>query len=121
MKVASAGAGRRVTIVLEFTELKAAEQFSVQLFLNRPEANARTSIDDPAFAGSIAFFLHQGHAETLRYEFDVTQRLQKLPQVGGSLTATLVLAALTKEPAGASLRVGSASFTVSESIVKRKS
>ena len=126
-RAVGAGANRRVLLRIEVTELQAGEQFTAELFLNKPAA-ARPSADDPSYIGSIGFFLHgSGHPappgfsdkDPAPFEVDITRSLRRLPQPSGPLAVTIVLVPITKEPPAA-LRVRSASLNVIESTVRRK-
>lgn len=69
----------------------------VRVFINKPDASAETSIDDPHYAGSFAFFCcaddkeHPGvphPTPKLNYLVDLTDTIRKLNQ-GGSLSADM--------------------------------
>jgi len=90
----SAGKEKAVLTVGD-AEIPEKQDFFVRLFLNKPDASAATSIDDPHYAGSFAFFNdesamkeHEGMATGGRpragYLVDVTPTLRRLNQ-GGSL------------------------------------
>jgi hypothetical protein len=49
----------RVSILeLEFQPPKVAPEYSITLFINKRDVNLGMSIEDPSFAGSVAFFCH---------------------------------------------------------------
>jgi tyrosinase len=106
-------AGSHNRIVLTVSEVEVPEQrdFYVRVFLNKPDASADTSIDDPHYAGSFGFFYDEkgmghkmeamsepaksGHAKPgsakkeaaparpqTGFVVDVTQTLQNLNQAG---------------------------------------
>lgn len=124
-----AGANRRAILTVDVGDLKPAEQFSVAVFLNNPEVSARTSPQDPTFAGTFGFFFHSAEhvgpsdridADTLQYQLDVTDLVKRVPRPGDPLTAHLVLLPGPKPPATtAGITVRSLSVKVLESTVKR--
>lgn len=46
----------RVFLNIEFAQLPPTSDFSVRVFINLPNANSNTPIEDPHYAGSFAFF-----------------------------------------------------------------
>jgi hypothetical protein len=131
LKVLAGGGERRVTITLDLSEVKASDQFIAAVFINRPDASVRTSLDEPGFAGTVGFFVHsqdhvgpsdKGDAEALRYELDVTTVLKRLQRPADNLTATVVLFPHEKvSSASVGLAVRRISLKVLESTVKRSS
>ena len=92
----SAGKDKAVLTVDE-VEIPEKQDVFVRVFINKPDASAETSIEDPHYAGSFAFFCcpddmkgKQEMAMTARpkagYLVDVTPTLRKLNQ-GGSLSS----------------------------------
>jgi hypothetical protein len=47
---------QRVFVSVGFAALPATSDFAVRVFVNLPTADAKTSMDDPHYAGSFAFF-----------------------------------------------------------------
>jgi tyrosinase len=114
-------AGReKAVLTVDEVEPPAKQDVFVRVFINKPDASAATSIDDPHYAGSFAFFCCEdeamkGHesmtpsstpaagatpatpASTLpklKYLVDVTPTIRKLSQ-GGSLSADLDVTLVT--------------------------
>jgi tyrosinase len=80
--------GVRVLLELADVSIPASGDFFVRVFLDKPEADARTPIDDPHYVGSFAFFGgdHAGHhAESSRpsYFVDATNAVRRLSVEGG--------------------------------------
>jgi len=104
-------AGPRTRIVLTVGDVQMPRQrdFFVRVFLNKPDASGDTSIDDPHFAGSFAFFFDenamQGHAMAPESSaapltgllIDIKPTLQRLSQAG-SLSASQVQVSLVPVP-----------------------
>jgi hypothetical protein len=86
-------------VELEFGNTVASEDFSVLVFLNNDRATAQTPPDDPSYVGALAFFCHGENRggtfvcmleqnETLRYRFDITEKLRSgVASPGASPTA----------------------------------
>jgi len=114
-------AGReKAVLTIDEVEAPPKQDVFVRVFINKPDASAATSIDDPHYAGSFAFFCceedaSKGHesmtptstpaagaspaapASTLpklTYLVDVTPTIRKLSQ-GGSLSADLEVTLVT--------------------------
>jgi tyrosinase len=94
---AEAGKASRVVLIAGDVEIPEKRDFYVRVFLNKPDASPESSIDDPHYAGSFAFFFdesaikgHEGAAGTAKagYLVDVTPTLRILGQAG-SLSSTL--------------------------------
>jgi hypothetical protein len=123
------GAGdRRATIVVDFSDIKTPDQVWAALFLNKPDASARTPLDDPALIATLGFFIHsQDHmgpsekdADALRYEFDITPALKRLQRPSDGLTISVVLLPLAKAPStSVGVAIRRVSVRVVESSVKR--
>lgn len=78
--------------VAGITMPKRSDEF-VRVFLNKPDASAETSLSDPHYTGSFAFFVdeHGMHGATnpnAGFVVDTTEALRKLSQTGG-LTDTV--------------------------------
>ena len=113
----------KAVLTLDEVEVPPKQDVFVRVFVNKPDASAGTSIDDPHYAGSFAFFCCEkdggmkGHesivpASTpsatpsatgaapasnlpkLRYLVDVTPTIRKLSS-GGSLSADLNVTLVT--------------------------
>jgi tyrosinase len=91
------------------TQMPPKRDFFVRVFLNKPDASEETSIDDPHFAGSFAFFFDEkgmkGHpvepgssaVPLTGFLIDIKPTLQKLSQAG-SLSASQVQVSLVPVP-----------------------
>lgn len=88
----SVSATERIFARIAYAMLPSSNDFFVRVFINRPDADANTSTDDPHFAGSFAFFGthgqdHGGHTaktEFLVYVTDTLQRLRRMGALGES-------------------------------------
>ena len=87
----------KAILTIDEVEVPPKQDVFVRVFVNKPDASSATSIDDPHYAGSFAFFCcpdpaHAGMAVAptpkLRYLVDCTQTVRRLGQ-GGSLTPDL--------------------------------
>lgn len=78
----------RIFASIEYAHLPASSDFAVRVFINLPNANSQTPIDDPHFAGSFAFFgteqpgatgQGQGHQhQQPQFLVNITDTLQRL-------------------------------------------
>src|SRR4029079_14297887 len=81
-----------IFLSIEYAQLPPASDFFIRVFINKPDANSKTSTDDPHFAGSFAFFGtepttvlpegHGGHHHHPRFLVNVVPALQKLRASG---------------------------------------
>ena len=87
----------KAVLTIDEVEVPPKQDVFVRVFVNKPDASAATSLEDPHYAGSFAFFCcpdpaHAGMAVAptpkLRYLVDTTETVRKLSQ-GGSLSADL--------------------------------
>lgn len=125
------GADRRATIALELSEVKSSDEFFAAVFLNKPDASARTGLDDPAFVGTVSFFVHSAdhpgpsdkdNADPLKYELDITETLKRIQRPGDAITLSVVLLPQGKAPsATAGIAIRRLTLRVVESVVKRRS
>jgi tyrosinase len=84
----------RKLLVFDGATLDHTEDFSVRVFINKPDATAATAAEDPHFAGAFAFFNHAGgeHAHAGgSYVLDVGDVLKRLNIDGGTIELALVL------------------------------
>jgi tyrosinase len=105
--VLESGGKDKAVLTVDEVEVPEKQDVFVRVFINKPDASSQTSLDDPHYAGSFAFFCcpseesmkgHEGMAATGRpkagYLVDLTPTLQKLNQggslSGGQLDVTLV-------------------------------
>lgn len=90
------GGNTRVVLTVANVEIPEKRDFYVRIFLDKPDASAQTSIDDPHYAGSFGFFYDEaamknhgvqpelgpsGRPRT-GYLVDVTNTLRNLNQAG---------------------------------------
>ncbi|MDO8367594.1 MAG: tyrosinase family protein [Saprospiraceae bacterium] len=84
----------RVLLTLEEMDAPTTSEYFVRVFLNLPNANTETPMDDPHYAGSFAFFaageaVHEGHdpqdKKKLTYIVDLTETVRRLKQGGEQL------------------------------------
>ena len=110
--VLDTNAREKAILTIDEVEPPAKQDVFVRVFVNKPDATAATSIEDPHFAGSFAFFCceekakgHEGMAPAatpapasparkLSYLVDVTPTVRKLSQ-GGSLAADMDITLVT--------------------------
>jgi len=77
-------ATERIFASIEYAQLPATSDFSVRVFVNLPSANSNTSIDDPHYAGSFAFFgteapgASEEHKHQIRFLVNLTNTIQRL-------------------------------------------
>src|ERR1700681_4081125 len=119
VSLANASADRRIKLTLDITEIMEPGQFSAAVFINKHDASAQTTLDDPGFAGALGFFVHSADqmgptggtiTEALRYELDITTMLKRLQRPSETLTTTVALLPINKSPSPASqLVIGTAS------------
>jgi len=85
--VESDRAKERIFASIDWAQLPPTNDFFVRVFINRPDANAQTSTDDPHYAGSFAFFgthsegAHGGHGKT-DFLVNVTDALKRIARSG---------------------------------------
>jgi hypothetical protein len=120
-------------LTVSVDRVEAPRDCLVHVFVNKPDADARTSLDDPHYAASFAFFCHTvaqrgndftceipgSDAVELRYRFNVTSVLER---TGGSGTpqATFVVVPIEgRQPRTASVSVQSAELRLVKSVVNR--
>jgi hypothetical protein len=124
----SSSADRRAAIQLEFAGLTGSNGLSAAVFINKVDASLRTSVEDPAFAGLIGFFVpaHDmtgtmtGMTDTVIYELDITTAFKRIPKVSNPVTVTVVLLVSSKaSPPSGGLAIQGATLRVVDSVVKR--
>jgi tyrosinase len=76
-------AQERVFTSIEFAQLPPSSDFSVRVFMNLPNANSSTPIEDPHYAGSFAFFGTEapnatGGEHQLKFLVNLTNTIQRL-------------------------------------------
>jgi tyrosinase len=109
LKAAGHAAGTRTLLAFDGVTTDHPEDFSVHVFVNKPDATADTPPSDPHFAGSFAFFVHAmpGHDHgTGGFVVDATETLQRLGITGGAFDVHLVLVAYPdRQPASRELAI----------------
>ena len=109
MAAAPAGGAQHVILRIEGVEIPSNRGALVNVFVNKPDATAATSTDDPAFAGTIAVVASQSggnhaHPVVRNFGFDITRIASQLGNIN-DITVTLVPATGSGEkPAGINLR-----------------
>jgi tyrosinase len=98
-------AKERIFASVNYAQLPPTNDFFVRLFVNLPEANAGTPIQDPHYAGSFAFFGthqegHEGHHPKTDFLVDVTGTLQRLKRAGSLAEGETFSMQLVAVPAG---------------------
>ena len=116
------GPHTRIVLTVSDVQVPPKRDFYVRVFLNKPDVTAETSIDDPHFAGSFAFFFdeHGMKGDAMPGEspasaltgllVDVKPTLQKLSQAG-SLSSQLQVSFIPvpyarRQAAGEQLKIG---------------
>jgi polyphenol oxidase len=101
-QLAAPGPGKRRYILhLEGVEVPEAQAAHVRVFLNKPDADVKTSTEDPSFVGYFVIVPMsrrkknaQGHAMARshlhNYQFDVTSKMASIRGREGDLSVTLV-------------------------------
>jgi tyrosinase len=96
------GPHTRVVLTVGDVQMPPKRDFYVRVFLNKPDVTAETSIDDPHFAGSFAFFFDESAMKggampagssalpLTGFLVDVKPTLQKLNQAGSLTSQVLV-------------------------------
>jgi len=85
----------RTLLAFEGATLDHTEDFSVRVFLDKPDASVDTPPEDPHFVGSFAFFQHAGTDHDHgggNFVLDVGDVLKRLNIEGGTIELSLVLA-----------------------------
>jgi tyrosinase len=101
VRVLDASARQKAVLTIDEVQVPPKQDVFVRVFINKPDASKDTSIEDPHYAGSFAFFccedphaleVHDPTAAPntpkLRYLVDASKTVQRLAQ-GGSLSADL--------------------------------
>jgi tyrosinase len=87
--------GDRTLLAFDGASLDHTEDFSVRVFINKPDASIDTPAEDPHFAGAFAFFHHGGgnhdHAGGGNFVLDIADALKRLRIDGGTIELALVL------------------------------
>jgi len=110
MAAAPAGNEQHVILRIEGVEIPSDRGALVNVFVNKPDATAATSTDDPAFVGTIAVVANQargvGHAHPVvrNFGFDITRIASQLGNTN-EVTVTLVPATgYGEKPSAVNLR-----------------
>jgi tyrosinase len=94
----------RIFASIEYAQLPPTSDFSVRVFMNLPNANSNTSIEDPHYAGSFAFFGTEAsnaaptggeHKQQPKFLVNLTNTIQRLKRSqelkeGSSISLQLV-------------------------------
>jgi len=93
-QVLRATAGSRTLLAFDGASMDHTEDFSVRVFVNKPDATVDTPPEDPHFAGAFAFFQHTGGDHdhgTGNFVLDVGDVLKRLNIEGGTIELNIVL------------------------------
>ena len=102
-RIFTSNAAERALLIVRQLAQPARSDVFLRVFINKPDADAKTPREDPHYAGSFYFFVHGGDVagmEAMRNDWivDITPTLKKLGPTGGDLnTITINLVAV---PAG---------------------
>jgi tyrosinase len=117
--------GNRTLIAFNGASLDHTTDFSVRVFVNKPDATAETPPSDPHFAGAFAFFHHggAGHAHgqggTGDFIVDASDALKRLNLEGGPITLTVVLAPYPdRQPRTRVLQVAATELRIVKDVVE---
>jgi tyrosinase len=117
-------AGERTLLVLEGVSLNHTEDFSVRVFINKPDATANTPPEDPHFAGAFAFFDHQAtdanhdHGDG-NFVLDVSDVMKRLGIEGGAIEADVVLVPFPgRQPRTRALTISATELRVVKDVVQ---
>ena len=80
---------QRALLRLNGVEDKLAGDVFVRVFLNKPDATPDTSIQDPHYAGSLAFFGHGHHPRI--FNLEITEAIKRASTDGSEPTVQLVV------------------------------
>jgi tyrosinase len=129
-QVIRAGAdGNRTHLVFDGVSLDHTEDFSVRVFINKPDATIDTPPSDPHFAGAFAFFHHDhaGHgaatgdqAAAGNFLIDATDTIKRLNITGGALDVHVVLVPFPgRQPRTRQLTVTTTELRIAKDVVER--
>jgi tyrosinase len=116
-----ANAGRTL-LAFEGTTLDHTEDFSVRVFINKPDASVETPPEDPHFVGSFAFFQHAGmeHGPG-NFVLDVGDVLKRLNIEGGTIELSLVLAPFPgRQPKTRDLAITTTELRLARDVIEPK-
>jgi tyrosinase len=125
VKVARDTAGRTF-LVLAGTSMEHTEDFSVRVFVNKPDASPETPVTDPHFAGAFAFFNHSGPghdhgAAGGDFTIDASDTLRRLAIDGGPIEVNLVVVPFPdRQPRTRALSIRSAELRIVKDVVDRQ-
>ena len=118
-----AGAGRTL-LAFDGATLDHTEDFSVRVFLNKPDATVDTPPEDPHFVGSFAFFQHAGNDHDHgggNFVLDVGDVLKRLNIEGGTIELSLVLAPFPgRQPKTRQLAITTTELRLAKDIIEPK-
>jgi tyrosinase len=105
--IKSDSAKERIFASVAYAKLPPTNDFYVRVFVNLPDASPSTSMDDPHYAGSFAFFgtdagnspEHAGH-QGRRFLVNLTPTLQKLTRAGQLQEGATITLHLVPVPIG---------------------
>ena len=119
------GPHTRIVLTVGDAQMPPKREFYVRVFVNKPDATEETSIDDPHFAGSFAFFFDEsgmkgmdhaaggeaGGAPLTGFVIDLRPTLEKLNQAGSLTTSQMHVSLLPvpfarRQAAGERLTIG---------------
>jgi hypothetical protein len=114
----------RTLLAFEGTSLGHTADFSVRVFVNKPDASVSTPPSDPHFAGAFAFFDGgaAGHDRGGGGNFilDVSDVLKRLNIEGGTIEVNVVLAPFPdRQPRTRVLTVTTAELRIVQDVVER--
>lgn len=116
-------AAERKLLRFEDVSLDHTEDFSVRVFINKPDATAETPVEDPHFAGAFAFFQHAmpGHDHGGgNFVLDVDDVLKRLNIAGGTLDVALVLVPFSgRQPRTRTLTIKAAELRIAKDEIER--
>ncbi|HEX7843115.1 MAG TPA: tyrosinase family protein [Kofleriaceae bacterium] len=119
-----AGPGNRTLLAFDGTSLDHTSDFSVRVFINKPDATVETPAEDPHFAGAFAFFHHAGADHdhgTGNFVLDVGDVLKRLNIEGGTLELDVVLVPFPgQEPKTRELTVTRTELRIAKDIIERQ-
>jgi tyrosinase len=121
---AQRGDGSRTLLRFESAAADHSEDFSVRVFLNKPDASADTPPEDPHFVGSFAFFHHGGagreHGGSSKFVLDASAAVRRINLDGGAIEVTTVLVPYpNRQPQVRELRMNAPELQLVKDIVQR--
>jgi tyrosinase len=121
---AARATGQRTILRFSGVGLAHTGDFFVKVFIDKPDATARTPESDPHFVGAFGFFdhAHVGHAmpSTGDFHLDASATILRLGLQGQTIAVNVVLTPFpSRPPKTTSLEIGSVEIQVVRDVIER--